>query len=423
MARLFKANHHLHPTRSPYRGKRAYQKIRQAIGYRARTITNGWGNEGRPEAIIKFSSRLKSRKTAIAAINYVARVEESEEEEKPKPIVCDEYGTPLGEKSLKNTIEDWDLQPDENNRSRKARDLINQGDMEEFFELGNKGLRNIQARHIILSIKSGEDEEKEAEALGRAAFSTLDNFFTADGFRFIWAVHRDCPDHLHAHAIIKAQSRYGNRLWIDRMGDFRHTLRTDFAFNLSAVGLPHQATCREDRKETRQNIMAGIEPLRMNDSQAKLALEDRGESDNQAPPPSLPEQGFNLFPKNWLSGRKRKKTKKQNPALEKVIKDRETVARQLHRIADLDEILRGNPERAEQIHKIIKSDQQIPIIQTPALRNLKPIPSGLPVKITKKKRKKTEKKEKQMIYSDQQGCPLPQRRKTSRSRNSRGQER
>lgn len=261
---LFKRNPHLHPSKGPYHGMHVHRYVRQAVTFRARTIDNGWGNDGLPEAMVKYPSSMKNKRSVIASIHYAARMDEAEKEKEP-PEVFDELGDPLDADAIRQRVDEWELLLDEENLSKKARDMIEGGRTEEYLELDDKDrLRNIQAQHIIFSTDSGKDLEEETDALKRAASATIDTFFTVDGFRVIWAIHQDHPEHLHVHAIVKSQSSTGRRLWIDKMGDYKHALRSNFARNLRDAGLPHQATCREDRRETRERIMAGIEPLRVN---------------------------------------------------------------------------------------------------------------------------------------------------------------
>jgi len=421
--KLFKSNFHLHPTKSPYRGMHVYQHVRQAITYRARTISTGWGNEGHPEAVVKFSSSHKSRKTVIASIRYIARLEETDETNEPPAPVRDEFGLPLDADAVIQRITDWDLRPDKDNLSKEARDLIAEGKTEEAQKLNDsKRLCNIQARHIILSIKSGDDREKETEILERAVFATLDKFFSSDGFRYIWAVHQDCIEHLHAHVIIKSQPRFGKRLWIDRYGDFKHALRTDFAFNLGEAGLPHQATCREDRWKTRERIMEGIEPLRLNDTLAKLKGKSKGRSDTLSPSSPAPPPLLNFFPKIRLLSRKPKRPPKLTRAQIKVMADRDTVVRRLQRIADLDEYMSGNSKNAERIHQIIKNDQQISVTQIPGPRRVKPQAADISVKTTRAEGQNSKERKTHVIYCDEQGLPVSKQVKPTHTPKSRGQE-
>ncbi len=92
----------------------------------------------------------------------------------------------------------------------------------------------------------------------------MDEVFSEPGFRVMWALHRDHADHLHAHVIVRALSRFGDRIRCDRAGDYLFGVRTIFAQNLQRAGLEYTATRREDRGQLREAIIAGYEPLRTN---------------------------------------------------------------------------------------------------------------------------------------------------------------
>jgi len=219
------------------------------------------------EAVFKSVSRSKSRRGPRSLVRYISRTRRKDISRGRKPVpLFDEFGMAVGSVEpgeVTSCLDKWGLLSDKNNLSKQARDLRKREGAGRAGALRERErLHYVQTWHLVFSIKSEGELEKEIDALRRAVAVTVDQIFGAEGFRAIWCVHKDEPAHPHAHVMVSAVSRFGKRLRFDRYGDFLHSIRTEFASNLCSAGLQYRATWREDRKNLRQEILAGTEPLR-----------------------------------------------------------------------------------------------------------------------------------------------------------------
>lgn len=224
----------------------------RALAWRSRHVDGGWRLNRGPQAVVKAAGSRKSQAGVRACLRYVARLRQDDHDLVP---LFDEFGRKLAGDQIFKVLDGWGLEPDADNLSAVAR-WGGETDLPE-----RRRLRTVQAWHFVFSIKAEPDNDV-SEPLIRAAGATVDSLFTRQGYRVIWALHRDHPDRPHIHVVVKAVSETGDRLRCDIHGDLFDTMRSEFAANLSAVGLPFQAARREDRSERRSQVMQGQVPLR-----------------------------------------------------------------------------------------------------------------------------------------------------------------
>lgn len=224
----------------------------QALAWRTRHVDGAWRLNRGPQAVVKAAESRKSRAGVRACVRYIARLRDGDRDQVP---LFDEFGRELAGDRVFKALESWELEPDGDNLSAEAR----RGGVASLPE--RRRLRTVQAWHFVLSITTEPDRDVEGP-LVRAAAATIDSLFTRQGYRVIWALHRDHPERPHVHAVVKAVSETGARLRCDIHGDLFDTMRSEFAANLSAAGLPFQAARREDRSDFRAQVMKGEVPLR-----------------------------------------------------------------------------------------------------------------------------------------------------------------
>lgn len=254
-----------HPSHKPGGfSKRTIAHERQAkvLLSRANTVAQGISYTTRKQALVKAGFCSKSRSSAMKQVLYVARLRPQDEREgrsKAMPV-WDGFGELLEKEDVLSIAKTWDLVADQDNLSKAARTLLEQGDKAAFRTLSRRAkLRNIQTWHFILSIE--EHDEAVFEPFRVAVRRTVDAAFAANGHKALWVIHANDTEHLHAHVIVKALSDFGGRIHSDIRGDYLHGLRETFAGSLRRVGLDYEATRRVDRKPLRDQVMAGQVPL------------------------------------------------------------------------------------------------------------------------------------------------------------------
>lgn len=213
------------------------------------------------EAIVKVASTTKSARGAAAMVRYVGRIGKDGFDDAKGHYFRDEFHDAVTANQALDHLAGWELLVDEENLSKVARENTDPRSLEE-----RQRLRNIQAWHFVFSIAENADDDEVVDRFQSAMSCTVGEVFAGQGFRVLWIVHRDHAEHLHAHVIVKAVAWHGGRLRCDRDGDYLFGTRTVFAQNLRRVGLDYTASRREDRWQTRERILAGYEPLRVNDN-------------------------------------------------------------------------------------------------------------------------------------------------------------
>lgn len=226
----------------------------KGLTFRARQIETGWQYSTGPEVIVKVASNTKSKSNARQMVAYISRVR-GKDDRAEKPELYDQFGL----KANVSQLNGWDLMSDEKNLSKKAREVAEKKTLEEMTE--RQRLHNIQAWHLVLSIKDDEEEELN-ERFTRAIKQFVRKAFANEQHKVLWCLHDEHIGRLHAHLIIKAQSEVKRRLHFDKPGDYLHGLRTLLAIELHIQGIHHSATRREDRFDLREQIFRGNEPLR-----------------------------------------------------------------------------------------------------------------------------------------------------------------
>ncbi|MAO55984.1 MAG: hypothetical protein CMM61_09810 [Rhodospirillaceae bacterium] len=240
-----------------------------ALRDRLRVLSGEYPVRGK-EVIVKAAGAPKTIGGVRGAVRYIGRIcqPEGDEDDKRVPLF-DGWGREVFADEIKDELARWGLLKDSDNLSRWARELKAEG-TEAWRTLPTRErFRNVQARHFIWSIAADNDDEATIEKLRRATLVTLDRLFTARGFQCLWALHQDHSEHPHVHVMVGAISETGERLRCDIHGDYLYSMRVELADNLRTAGLDYIATCREDRTALREDILAGVRPLRFSRSMAQ----------------------------------------------------------------------------------------------------------------------------------------------------------
>jgi hypothetical protein len=183
-----------------------------------------------PEVVVKVSGGGKSAKGVVAHFNYLNRRREFEIETSDGQRV-------QGRGSVKNLVEDWDLDLDAAESQSGYR--------------GTPGRKPVKLVHnIVLSMPAGTSPKgllDASRAFAREQFA-LKN-------RYAMVLHADQP-HPHVHLVVKAMGEQGERLNI-RKATLREW-RSEFARHLRAQGIAANATDRAIRGVTRPRKLDGI---------------------------------------------------------------------------------------------------------------------------------------------------------------------
>ncbi|WP_144084268.1 hypothetical protein [Magnetospirillum gryphiswaldense] len=214
--------------------------------WRAWSVEKSWRRNDGPQVVVKVAGRRKSAAGVKACLRYVVRLRPADLS--PVPLF-NEFGAEVDPLAGLTT---WDLLADTENLSRKARGLPDQGETLPEPER----LYHTQLHHFIVSARVPVGDESLRSAFWRGVQAGVDELFAAKGFQVLWAVHDDAA-FLHAHVLVKAQSRFGPRLRLDIHGETLDQLRQVFAEVLTQAGVSVQAVRREDRGELREEMMSG----------------------------------------------------------------------------------------------------------------------------------------------------------------------
>lgn len=126
------------------------------------------------------------------------------------------------------------------------------------------------AAHIILSSACPPSEENEKKVLA-AARSTMARELGSKGYEYVSALHRDSGN-LHVHFIVKCKNRFEGQPKLRLNPKELFQMRTQFAWNLTRVGLEHVATLKQDRPNIMEHIKDKVENLTKNERQFQRAM-------------------------------------------------------------------------------------------------------------------------------------------------------
>lgn len=256
-------------------GRKAPLLSDQALSVRTRMLTFNYGLKGREVVVKSVAGPPKTKASVRALVRYVARLKANGSRKPDCEVVqvFDGFGCEIPSEEVQAELDDWNLVPDRENLSKKARDALARGDAMGFRSLERRArYRNVQAWHFVWSIHADDDPDVNADRLKAATQVTVDLLFTERGHRCLWALHRDkeVEGRLHAHIVVAALSDGGQRIRCDKQGDYLYSMRVELAANLRSTGLDYIATRREDRYFLRQEILAGHKPLRENLTQGQI---------------------------------------------------------------------------------------------------------------------------------------------------------
>jgi hypothetical protein len=201
-----------------------------------------------PEVMVKVSGGGTSPKGVVAHFKYLNRHPEFE-------IETDDGEHLQGRRSLKDLVENWDLDLDAAESQSAYR--------------GTPGRKPVKLVHnIVLSMPAGTSPK------GLLAASRV---FAREQFalkhRYAMVLHTNEP-HPHVHLVIKALSEQGERLNIRKatLREWRH----EFARHLRAHGIAANATDRAIRGVTKPRKPDGI--YRANEDERSTHIQERRES-------------------------------------------------------------------------------------------------------------------------------------------------
>jgi relaxase-like protein len=201
-----------------------------------------------PEVVVKVSGGGTSAKGVVAHLNYLNRRREFE-------IETNDGKRVQGRASVKNLVEDWDLDLDAAESQSGYR--------------STPGCKPTKLVHnIVLSMPAGTSPTgllAASQAFAREQFALK--------HRYAMVLHTDQP-HPHVHLVVKAMSEQGERLNIRKstLREWRH----EFARYLHAHGIAANATDRAIRGVTKPRKLDGI--YRANNDGRSTHIQERRES-------------------------------------------------------------------------------------------------------------------------------------------------
>jgi len=201
-----------------------------------------------PEVVVKVSGGGTSAKGVVAHLNYLNRRREFE-------IETNDGKRVQGRASVKNLVEDWDL------------DLDAAESQSGYF--GSPGRRPTKLVHnIVLSMPAGTSPKGLL-----AASQTFAREQFALKHQYAMVLHTDQP-HPHVHLVVKAMGEQGERLNIRKatLREWRH----EFARHLRELGIDANATDRAVRGVTVPRKLDGI--YRANEEGRSTHIQNKRES-------------------------------------------------------------------------------------------------------------------------------------------------
>jgi hypothetical protein len=251
----------------------------------------GGPREGIPastESVLKVIAWTKGKHAAPRQAFYVGRAREKDDPRRQVALENERGELVQGRAAIQAEIASWDLFPDAQNRSARWRRATPE-DQKEMPQVD--ALAKRQAVHLMFSVPRGAPSQ--AEALRDVVRDAMRESFGAAGYRYLVAIHTDEPRRPHAHIIVKATSEpiAGGRSRQLRLGPRElEAIRMGFTEHARERGFDVTCTRRVDRAETRAQILAGKEPLRLNTRQGKLHRQSRQGSIFEAKAPKWYQQ-------------------------------------------------------------------------------------------------------------------------------------
>lgn len=195
------------------RAERARRHVELALNRRtASALAGPNGRRARP-VVIKVIAGVKSPSDARGVLRYIARLGADKKDplsgegiRDPVVTVYDERGIRIERPRVLEALSDWDLTPDGENLSRKARDMLDEGASRAELRrtLGkSERLRNVQAWHLVFTVPVARDSS-DGQRLEAAVAATLRETFAEWGFRCLWARHAEHGSHQHVHVLVRA---------------------------------------------------------------------------------------------------------------------------------------------------------------------------------------------------------------------------
>jgi hypothetical protein len=237
----------------------------QVAANRVNCIAQGHSHVHTPQAIVKAVSTRKTIAATKFLLSYVSRTRADDELDGLYGSVTmhDALGRELSTAQTLGAIDTWELLPNSENLSKRAREKIADGDRHAVRRMpDDEKYYYVQAHHFVLSVNESGDDPVVVNQFHAAVKSTVRTMFAKHGYRCIWGMHDGHTENLHAHLIVKAVSNYGERLRSDKAGNFLDEFRLEFSNCLKLTGLNYDATRRVDRRATLERIMAGAEQLK-----------------------------------------------------------------------------------------------------------------------------------------------------------------
>ena len=213
------------------------------------------------EAVFKVASTTSTREGTRNLIEYICRNMMNREE----ALLRDEYGNDLSRDNAVAALDDWPNYPNadrEDTGEGKALS-VRLNDPGNAVSGPAPERKTVLTYHLVFSMCLERDDPDDAEArFAHAVEKTLDDIFVDHAYPLLWALHDDCPGRPHAHVVLSAVSRHGERMRFDRAGDHVDYIRLHFARMLGYAGIEHSATRREDRQDELAAILSGEQKLR-----------------------------------------------------------------------------------------------------------------------------------------------------------------
>lgn len=255
-----------------------------STGTRLRGSSPSEGISASTESVLKVIAWTKGRHAAPRQAFYVGRARDKDDPTRQVALENERGDLVQGKAAIQAEAASWDLLPDAQNRSAKWRKATpkDRAEMPETDALAKR-----QAVHLMFSVPRGAPSQ--AEALRDAVREAMRESFGEAGYRYLVAIHTDEPRRPHAHIIVKATSEpiAGGRGRQLRLGPRElEVIRARFTEHARERGFEVTCTRRVDRAETRAQILAGKEPLRLNTRQGKLHRQSRQGSIFEAKAPT-----------------------------------------------------------------------------------------------------------------------------------------
>lgn len=243
----------------------------RALEARFAAVALGHDRPKHPPTVTKIISAVKSQKRVRELAEYMGRATCPPDMPTTFPVspaFVDEYFFPLSCDQVIERLADWELLSDLENLSPEFQKRLSAGETTADFQSvpEKKRFHHVQAWHMVwpIAVSSWIDPYQSVGLLAEASRRAIDTLFTANGHRVLATIHFDKPKMPHVHLLIKAKSKYGRRLRLDKAGHFCDVMRVTLSDALASVGIETDPSRRIDRAELREDMAMGREPLKSN---------------------------------------------------------------------------------------------------------------------------------------------------------------